>query len=215
MAALTKTLLRDSIKREARIASTNDLDAMIYEIIDDVVADTFYKQRCFELLVIGAGTAMTNASPLITLPGDFQHVAEVRFSTDSLVTQTKLVQQNDFVENTLTGTPKFWKIVGATLYCFPYSLVLNTHKIYLDYFKAPTFAADGDVFQVFRLQAAVKKECLTRVLDYHKDVEQAQRMAASAESSLSRGMDANRIARGRDAKDLRAPNFETVPQDTE
>lgn len=211
---MTKTQLRAAIKREARIASTTDLDDMIYEIIDDVVADTFYKERCYELRVIGTGTAMANATATIALPADFQHVDEVRVSTDSGVTFTHLEPKNDFVYNKLTGTPLFWQIVGVTLYCFPYSLVTTSYKIYLDYFKTPTFAVDADVFPVFRLQAAVKKEVIARLLEYHNNIEQAKRMLESAAGSFERGSQANLEARGRSAIDTRSPNFETVPQDT-
>lgn len=214
MALLTKTQLRDAIKREARIQSTNDLDTMIYDIIDDVMTDTFSKERCYELRVIGSGTAMANATPTITLPADFQHVDEVRFSTDNGVTFTHLWPKNDFSYNVPTGTPKWWQIVGATLYSFPYSLVTTSHKIYLDYFKVPTFAADSDSFPVLRLQAAVKKECITRLLEYMNQLEQAQRMVASMGASLERGKSANLEARGRDSSDTRDPNFGPVPEDT-
>lgn len=211
---MTKTQLRDSIKREARQQSTNDLDTMIYEIIDDVVSDVFSKERCYELRVIGAGTAMTNATATISLPNDFQHVDEVRFSTDNGVTAPRLFPKNDNSQNTQVGTPKWWQIVGSALYVFPYSGVTTSHKIYLDYFKVPTFAADSDVFPVFRLQSAVKKEVIQRLLEYINSMDRAKAMADSMQMSLVRGKSANLEGRELDSSDTREPSFRTVPPDS-
>lgn len=213
MAAMTKTQLRDAIKREARV-NTADLDTLIYEIMDDVIADIFSKERCYELRVIGTGTAMSTGVATITLPTDFQHVDEVRWSIDSGVTFEPVKPKNDAVYNSKIGAPKFWQLVGATLYVFPYSQVTTAHKIYLDYFSLPNFDEDSDLFPVFRLQAAFKKECITRVLDYHNQLQQSERMLASAGQSLERGKSANLEARNLDSADTRQPNFETVPKDT-
>jgi len=214
MAVMTKTQLRDAIKREARQQSTTDLDTMIYDIIDDVVADTFYRERCYELRVIGTGTAMASATATIALPADFQHVDEVRFSTDNGVTFLHLFPKNDFVYNQLTGTPRFWQIVGTNLYVFPYGAVTTSHKIYLDYFKLPTFASDSDPFPVFRLQAGVKKEVMTRLLEYMGQLDQASKMLESSRMSFERGKSANLEARERDSADTREPNFRPVPPET-
>lgn len=212
---MTKAQLRTAIKLEARLASTTELDTMIYTIIDDVVADVFSKERCYELKVIGTGNAMAAATPTITLPSDFQHVDEVRFSTDNgATTPTKLRPKNDFTPISFTGVPEFWQIVGANLYVFPYSQVTTSHKIYLDYYKVPVFAVDADVFPVVRLQAAVKKECITRLLEYANSLEQASRMLASSEKSLERGTAANPEGRDRDSIDTRLPGTGTVPLDT-
>lgn len=213
MAAMTRAQLLASIKREARVNSTTDYDTLIGEIIDDVMADVFSKERCYELRVIGTGTAMTNATATVALPENFQHVDEVRFTTDSMATYTRLSPKDDFTANAKVGSPKFWQIVGSNLYVFPYSQVTSSHQIYLDYFKTPTFASDDDVFEVFRLQAAVKKECITRVLEYLNQLEQASRMLSSAEMSLSRGKAANLEGRDRDSIDTRQPT-PTVPADS-
>lgn len=214
MALLTKTQLRDAIKREARQQSTNDLDTMIYEIMDGVLNDMLSKERAYEMKVIGSGTACANATATINLPGDFMHVDEVRFSTDSGVTQQYVFPKNDFSKITTVGTPKWWQIVGTTLYFFPYSLVTTSHKIYLDYYKTPTFASDSDNFPVLRFQEPFKKECVQRLLEYVKELDQAERMGTSADKSMSRAKDANREGRGRDSVDTREPAFGTVPEDT-
>lgn len=214
MAILTKTQLRDAIKREARIQTTNDLDVMIYDIMDGVVTDIFTKERCYELRVINAPITMTAATPTVTLPNDFMHVDEVFFSVDSGTTQLRLWPKNDFSYVQPTGTPKWWLLQGANLFVFPYSLVTTSHKIYLNYFKFPTFVADSDNFPVLRLQEGFKKLCVTRVLEYHNSLEQAARMLTGADTSMTSGKAANLEGRERDSIDTRQPGFGTVPADT-
>lgn len=206
MAALTRTLLIAAIKRESRIGDGTELDTLVGDILDDVVADVFYKERCFELRVVAAGVAMTASTPTINLPADFQNVDEVNFSKDNGDTMEKLLPKDDFVNLKITGIPQWWQLVGTTLYVFPYSLAAVAHKIFLTYFKTPTFSAAGDLFPVFRLQATVKKEAITRILDYLNDQARAQRMEASASGSLARGMAANPTARDFDPLDTRQPS---------
>lgn len=211
---MTKTQLRDSIKREARIQTTNDLDVTVYDIMDGVYTDVFSKERCYELRIIGTGTTMANATPTVALAADFMHVDEAFFSTDNGVTQTRLWPKNDFAYVQPTGTPKWWMLQGTNLYVFPYSLVTTSHKIYLNYFKIAAFTADSDTFPVLRLQEAYKKLCVTRVLEYHNNLEQAARMLTGADTSLTSGKAANLEGRERDSIDTRQPGFGTVPADT-
>lgn len=215
MAALTRTNLIAAIKLEARITTT-DLDTIIGSMLDDCVEDMFSKERCYELRVADHALTPTLATATMALPANFHHIDQVKFNRTSTVTTTirHLFPKNDFVQYKTVGTPQFYEIQGTNLYVFPFSLLTTAHRILITYYKKPTFASGSDTFEVVRLQAALKKECIARIHAYQKQREDANWILENSDRSLGKGMDANPEGRERTSIDTRQPDFRTKPEDS-
>ncbi len=213
MPVLTRDNLVAAIKREARIANT-ELDTLIGEVLDGVVEDTFYNQRCPELKAVTTSFTLVNATATTALPGSFQHIEQLDYSTDSGTTYRQLWPKSDNVVYKSVGIPRWYEIQGTNLYLFPSSLILSTHTLKLTYYAKPTFTSGSTSFPVLRLQEPVKKEVISRLFLYHKDKMLHDAMVESSDKSLDKARSAVPEARNPDSIDTRQPNFEVAPQYT-
>lgn len=213
MALMTRTQLRDAIKLESRLTDT-DLDTMIYQIMDGVLDTIMFAERIDEQLVIDTtGLIPSAGSGVIALPASFQHFKQVRFSVNSGVDLIQLYPANDMTLVKSVGTPTHYLKQGTNIFVFPYSLILTTHRVYVDYYSKPTFSSDSDNFPALRLQDAFKQQVLARLMTWHSDMEKMQAMKTGGKEDQGLVMKSTPVARTIAPIDTRQPDTFTRPEE--
>lgn len=167
----TKAQLRASIKKEARIKSTDTLDGMVDDIVLEVLRDYCNKSRYYELLQENVAIVVVAGQQTYSLPANFHNLNAVRFGRGPTPTTFRNVSvQPASVRQTWSyGSPRFYRLVaGPKISFFPYGGVLTTDQIFIDYYADPgsLFLLDTDNFPIPRLESAVKKDTIARVLNF-------------------------------------------------
>ena len=185
---MTRLQLITAIKREGRIKNSTNLDAMIGDILDDVTRDYCNRAWNHELLQTNVAITAIAETGQYALPADFFGLKEIRFGIDSDSTRTwTLKSRTDCVRRISNqGYPYFFYLSAAGINIFPFSNIVPSNTILIDYYADPlsVFAADDDDFPVPRLEAAVKKEVIMRIDKFHADAQGAQLDSKDADSSF-------------------------------
>ena len=177
--------LVDDIKIEARVKGSDNLDAWILNLINQLLLDYCEKNQYFELLITNSVIATLQATATYTLPTDFGRERLVRYLPVNGTSRT-LVKRNQFLENPRGTLPRWYEIHGTVLDIFPVTNMPAADSILIDYWKLPTTLILGDTFPIPRLLPTLRTRAVTRVLIYNNALNQAAELKKEAQESESR-----------------------------
>lgn len=165
--------LRTQVKREARVKGTDQLDEMVDDIIVEVHDQHTERQRFDELFEPDEVLTLTAANGIVALPDDFQHMGEVRFSSDGSSFRRLEVRGPYNHKRGNYGFPKFYEKTGSNIRLYPPGDILDTHALHIDYYRKATFDSSNDVLPVDKLVPLVRREVISRVHMYYKENQSA------------------------------------------
>jgi len=168
----------DSIKREAKLEGSTDLDQLIIDKTNDILQEYTKTMQYQEMFKLDTVIACTAATSLVNLPSDYAYINDtIRYKTAAGVIKplTKL-RVSHYPE---TGTPETYRITFGQIYLYPFSAIATGDSIVIDYYAlAPTITNDSSSttglpsnlpFQTFYVK--VKNEVLARLALYQHDLE--------------------------------------------
>ena len=175
------------IKRESRVKGADNLDDMITHLINETLLEETYNHRYHQFLVLNSAVALTAASGgPYNYPVDYQEIRMVRYQMTSGYVRI-LRERNAYVEQSDNGGPKFYESVGDTFVIFPFTSILATDQILIDYYKYPTqLVAPTDIFPIPKLLAGLKTKVIARVHIYNKDMQSAQFFTGKGAEAVER-----------------------------
>lgn len=186
---MTLLELRNSIKQEARVKVSTNLDDMINQIIWELLRDYGNKARYREVLQIDTPITLVAAQATYALPVDFQHMQSMRYSVQG--TQfTPLYEFNEgFVRISDVGYPRYWQLSADGIMVFPSSQILTTNTLFISYYSDPSasYLLDADAFPIPRLEGAVKKGAIARVLRYMQNLDESNVVVQDRNDSFVAG----------------------------
>lgn len=190
MPASTKAQLRAAIKREARVLTNANLDALIDEIVADILRDYCNLTRQWELLKEGVAITLVDGQQSYDLPADFNNLGVLRYGRGPAPHKYRVIElQPESVSQTFgRGYPRFYRLVsGRKISFWPYDAVLATDELLLDYYIDPLsiYVDEGDLFPVEALESAVKKDAISRVQRFHASTQEAQMTDADGQASFN------------------------------
>lgn len=168
----TKLQLRSAIKREARVKNATNLDALIDDIVADIMRDYCNKTRYYELLVEGAAITLVTAQQAYSLPADYQNLAVVRYGRgpNPTIFREVTMQAVTVKQTWSSGYPRFYRLIrGPKISFWPFDNIVVADQLKIDYYIDPAsiYVVDGDAFPVPRLESAVKKDAIARVQRFY------------------------------------------------
>jgi hypothetical protein len=174
--------LVDQIKVESRIKGANNFDITIKALINELLLTETETARYSALLVRGHEIGIADGEGSVNLPADLANICRVWYSrTGEPIRARVLNHKNDFVEESRNGgEPKYYDLAGDQLIIWPYSQVLSTDNLQIDYWKYPQkLENDTDVFPVAKLIPVIKQKAIARLHILEKDMNAADRLNAS------------------------------------
>lgn len=195
---MTKAELREAIKLEARLKSTDEWDDLVDQIVIEILTDYCNLARYDELLKERIPVTIVDAQQQYALPDDLQNISVIRYArgpvpTSGTLPYRELTAQIPNVKQTNACGFPFWyrRVAGNKLSLWPYGSIVSTDSLLIDYFvKAESlFLSDSDDFPVPRLEGAVKKDAIARLQRVHSSNAEAQMMGLDGQDSFkaSRG----------------------------
>lgn len=191
MSVLTKAQLRDSIKRETRIKSNDNLDQLVDDIVADILTDTCNLARYHELLQERIPITLVSAQQAYALPADYQNLETVRYGRGPAAPSAfrELKKQVEAVKQTFNncGYPMFYRLTAAGISLFPFANVVDTDVLNIDYYVDPMtlYSTDGSVFPVPRILSVVKKAAISRIQRFHSADSEAQMTTGDTAGSFN------------------------------
>jgi len=165
--------LRTQVKLEGRVKGTDQLDGFVDDLIREVHDQHTERQRFDELFEPDRALTLESASGVVTLPEDFQHLSEVRFSTDGSSFRRLDVRGAYHFKRGNYGYPKFYEKTGSNIRLYPPGDILDTHSLHIDYYKRATLDSSNDIMPVDKLVPLVRREVISRVHLYYKEQQSA------------------------------------------
>lgn len=176
MALQTKTLsaLTAEIKTEARVDGSTNLDVFIHALINELLLGYVEVTRYQELLVRDEAIVTVNAQGLYDLPEDFQSILSVRYRHASQTAYHHLNHRPQFVKEADGRYPNYYDLSGGQLLVYPYSGLLATDVLLINYYKYPDeLASADDVFPIPKLLVPIKRQAIARTHLYNRDLQVA------------------------------------------
>lgn len=187
---MTLLQLRDAIKQEARVKVASNLDAMINQIVQEILRDYGNKARYREVLVLDSVITLVDTQSTYALPSDFQHAQALRYS----IMGTQFIPLYEFTEGQTrvsdTGYPRYYQLCSAGIQLFPSSQILASNTLLFSYYQDPStlYVDDADIFPIPRLEPVVKKAAISRVVRYMQNLAEAQTVQQDASASFVAGL---------------------------
>jgi hypothetical protein len=177
--------LVDDIKVEARVKGSDNLDAWILNLVNQLLLDYCEKNQYFELLVTNSVIATLQSTEDYTLPTDFGRERLIRYLPTNGTSRT-LKKRNQFLENPRGQFPRWYEVNGTVLSIFPVDNMPAGDSILIDFWKLPTTVVLTDTFPIPRLLPSLRLRAVTRVLAYNNAMPQAGYLKGEAQESESR-----------------------------
>ena len=173
MAIQTKTLavLVSEIKKEARVAGSDNLDGFIKDTINELLLEAVERTRYFEMLLVGQPITLVEASGAYDLPDDFSKMRAMRYTIGTAGVPFPLYQKGAYIATTSGGNPRFWEIAGTQFIITPETNIREDDTLVIDYYKYPSeLALDGDIFPIPRLIGPIKLKAIYRTVLYNREL---------------------------------------------
>lgn len=161
--------LQTQIKREARVKGTDELDGFVSDVVKEIHDQHTERQRFDELLVPDYELSLADQYAWVGLPDDFQHLKEVRFSTDGSSFRELDVRGDFHQKRGNYGLPKFYEKVDRSIKLYPYDGIEDTHSLQIDYYKSATLDSTDATMPVNKLVPLIRREAISRVHLYYKE----------------------------------------------
>lgn len=171
---VTLVQLKEQVKRESRAKGTDQLDEFVYDVIREIHDQHTERQRFDELLVVDEVLTLTDSNGTVALPDDFQHLQEVRFSTDRSSFHRLDVRGPYHFKRGNYGLPKFFEKTGTSLRFYPYDGIRESMGVQIDYYARANLDSTTAEMPVNKLIPTVRREAISRVHLYYKENPSAQ-----------------------------------------
>lgn len=166
----TFSVLIGEIKKEARVAGSDNLDQFIKDTINELLLAAVEKARYFEMLLIGQPITLTELEGTYNLPGDFHKMRGMRYTIGNSV-PFPIYPRGAYVQSTYGGNPRFYELAGTQIIITPDTNIRDTDTLVIDYYKYPSqLTANGDVFPIPRLIGPLKLKAIYRTVLYNREL---------------------------------------------
>lgn len=182
----TFTQLRNEIKAESKVEGADNLDGMIFDLIQELLTTECENKGYLEMLVLNTEIPTVSVTPSYILPNDFMRVRTVRYRQGTFPLRV-LYDKNLYAENPIGNQPRYYEVAGDYITIEPYANIPNGDTIVLDYYKYPTVVDGASNFPIPKLIATVKQKAIARVHVYNKAMQQAQALQAEGVANSARG----------------------------
>lgn len=182
----TLAQIRQDIKIEGRVDGTDDLDAWIDSLVNELLTSAIENRRYFELLVLNTEIPTEEGVSVYNLPANFCVMKQVGYKRGQNPTYT-LHERNHFVEFPVGNRTRYWQVQGTKLVISPFKDVPNDDVLVFDYYKYPDVLTGASNFPIPKLIASVKQKAISRVHKYNRELEVAKALQAEGMSNESRG----------------------------
>lgn len=182
----TLAQIRQDIKIEGRVDGTDDLDAWIDSLVNELLTSAIENRRYFELLVLNTEIPTEEGVSVYSLPANFCAMKQVGYKRGQSPTYT-LHERGHFVEFPAGRSARYWQVQGGNLIITPFRDVPNDDTLVFDYYKYPDVLTSSSNFPIPKLIASVKQKAVSRVMKRDRDNETARVLAAEGASNESRG----------------------------
>lgn len=174
-ASVTPTLavLRELIKKEARVKGSDNLDPFIDGIVNELLCNFAGKNLYFELLKVNQVVSTTLNNGIYAIPNNFIRMRQLRYKRASGYTYT-IRPRTDYIKTARGARPTYYDLFGASIEIFPFDDIPLNDTLLLDYWAYPDTMVDATVFPIPRLVTPVKLEAIRRVLIYNEQLQAAQ-----------------------------------------
>lgn len=188
MAIQTKTLavLREEIKKESRVKGSDNLDAYVVSLINELLLDFVEKARYFELLLRDQPITLIDITGTYNLPTDFHKMRAVRYTIGSGQPYT-IYPRGAYLSVPTPGNPRYYEAAGTSLVISPEDNIRDVDTLVLDYYKYPAeLTVDGDIFPIPRLIAPLKLKAIQRVVIYNRELGVAAALKGEADEQTAK-----------------------------
>ena len=184
--AKTFLQLRTEIKTESKVEGADNLDQMIYDLIQEILTTECENRSYLEMLVLNTEIPTVNITPSYILPSDFMRVRTVRYRAGTFPLRV-LNDKNLYVQNPVGNAARYYEVAGSYITIEPYANIPDGDTLVLDYYKYPDTVVDAGVFPIPKLIATVKQKVIARVLLYNKSMQQAAALQAEGTKNEAMG----------------------------
>lgn len=195
MALQTKTfsVLIGEIKKEARVAGSDNLDQFVKDTINELLLSAVEKARYFEMLLIGQPiTPLVQAAGTYTLPSDFHKMRGVRYTIGSGI-PFSIYPRGMYVPSTHGGNPRYYELANTQIIITPPENIRTNDTLVIDYYKYPAeLIANGDIFPIPRLIAPLKLKAIYRTVLYNRELNVASVLRGDSSDQEAR----NAVSKG-------------------
>src|SRR5436190_9361451 len=105
----TLAVLREQIKTEGRVSSSDNLDGFIDGLVNELLCDYALKNRYFEFLVTNAVVPTTLNNGTYALPNDFIALRMIRYRQANGYTYT-LNPRSAYIETAYGRSPRWYDL---------------------------------------------------------------------------------------------------------
>lgn len=183
---MTLAELRSVIKTEARVKTGTNLDAFITDVIQELLRDYGNRARYREMLAIDEPITLVDEQAQYALPADFQHLHNVRYSIEGTVFRPLYPFNEGQLRINEAGHPRYFELFEGGIMFYPAREIRASNTLYLSYYRDPAavYTTEDAVFPIPRLEPAVKKATIARVVRYMQQLPESDRVATDAERSV-------------------------------
>lgn len=182
----TFTALRTEIKQESKVEGADNLDQMIFDLIQEILTTECENRSYLEMLILNTEIATIAATSSYALPSNFMRIRTVRYRQGTFPLRT-LNDKNLYAQNPVGNAARYYEVAGSNIVIEPYANIPNGDTLVIDYYKYPDTVVGGNNFPIPKLIATVKQKVLARVLLYNKALQQAQALQAEGTKNEAMG----------------------------
>ncbi len=190
--------LLDTIKREARVKGTDQLDDLIVNTINNFLEQQCLMNRFFEMLTPNYQIPTVLNTGIYSAPPQFQLLRLLRYQRSDGFKYT-LRKRSEWVENPPGTRPKFYEVssIPAQINIFPFDDVPDGDTLLLDYYQYPTpfnLSALSAPFPIPKLVPSCIQRCIYRVHIFNNEIQAAQALKGDAVESEIRSKPSSTIS---------------------
>lgn len=182
----TYTVLRTEIKQEAKVEGADNLDQMVFDLIQEILTSACENKRYLEMLILNVEIPTVSLTSLYVLPTDFMAIRSVKYREGTFPLRV-LHDRNLYVENPVSSNPRYYEVVGNSISVTPSTNIPTGNGIVIDYYKYPNVIVAGDPFPIPKLIATVKQKVVARLHLYNKSLQVAQAFQAEGTANAAVG----------------------------
>ncbi len=177
--------LIDQIKVESRIKGSDTWNITVLGLINEYLLSETETGRYSHAVVRDFDIPLANNQGNYQLPFDLANIKSVYYARDGEADRGRVLRnKNDFVEQSRQGRePKFYWLAGNEIILEPFSEIIDTDHLSIDYFQYPTALVVTDPFPIPKLIPVIKQKVIGRLHILNKDFNAADRMANSGEET--------------------------------
>jgi hypothetical protein len=155
---MTLRELRELVQNAAKIEGYDEWSTLTDKTINRQLRRYTKLMKYPEMLVLNAELELTAATTSVSLPSDLQHLdtKSIRYSQQETNGMFAYLHAYNRYSSATEGTPLQWIRVGNTINLNPYTDILETDQLVINYWKFPEILiANTDEFPIVDLEDTV------------------------------------------------------------